>query len=83
MYPLDFTLSAVDTYTISVGGTVSVLSPAFRVDIPANLYATPLANNLYFYENERDGPNFISTPLRSAAGHLNDAKGRGLQFAYV
>ncbi len=74
VYPIDFTLSAVDTYTISVSGAVSVLSPAFRIDTPANLYTTPLANNLYFYENERDGPNFISTPLRSAAGHLNDAK---------
>jgi endoglucanase len=27
---------------------------------------------LFFYQNERDGPNFIATPLRSAAGHLND-----------
>lgn len=43
------------------------------MDTPANLYVTPLANNLYFYENERDGPNFIPTPLRTAAGHLNDA----------
>jgi endoglucanase len=33
----------------------------------------PLANSLYYYENERDGPNFIATPLRSAPGHLNDA----------
>jgi len=73
VYPIDFTLSAADTYTISVSGPVAVTSPAFRVDTPANLYATPLANNLYFYENERDGPDFISTPLRSAAGHLNDA----------
>jgi len=73
VYPVDFTLSAADTYTISVSGPVSAISPAFRVDTPANLYTTPLANNLYFYENERDGPNFIPTPLRTAAGHLNDA----------
>ena len=73
VYPIDFTLTAADTYTISVSGPVTATSPAFRVDTPANLYATPLANNLYFYENERDGSNFIPTPLRTAAGHLNDA----------
>jgi len=73
VYPIDFTLSAADTYTIVVSGPVAATSPAFRVDTPANLYTTPLANNLSFYENERDGPNFISSPLRTAAGHLNDA----------
>lgn len=73
IYPIDFNLTTADTYTISVSGPVSATSPAFRVDTPANLYTTPLANNLYFYENERDGPNFIPTPLRTAAGHLNDA----------
>jgi endoglucanase len=74
VYPIDFKLSAADTYTISVQGAVSAVSPGFRVDTPANLYTTPLANNLYFYENERDGPDFIPTPLRTAPGHLNDAK---------
>jgi len=73
VYPIDFTLSAADTCTISVSGPVTATSPNFRVDTPTNLYTTPLANSLYFYENERDGPNFISTPLRAAAGHLNDA----------
>lgn len=73
VYPIDFTLAATDTYTISVSGPVSATSLGFRVDTPANLYTTPLANNLYFYENERDGANFIPTPLRTAAGHLNDA----------
>ena len=75
IYPIDFTLSKVDTYTISMSGGVSGTSPAFRVDTPENLYTAPLANNRYFYENERDGANFILTPLRTAAGHLNDAKG--------
>ncbi len=72
VYAIDFMLSAADTYTISVSAPVAATSPAFRVDTPANLYTAPLANNLYFYENERDGPDFILTPLRSAAGHLND-----------
>jgi endoglucanase len=73
VYPIDFHLSDADTYTITVSGPVSATSPGFRVDTPANLYTTALANSLYFYENERDGPNFIPTPLRTAAGHLNDA----------
>jgi endoglucanase len=73
VYPIDFTLSAADNYTIAVSGPVFATSLSFRVDTPANLYSTPLANNLYFYENERDGPNFVPTPLRTAAGHLNDA----------
>jgi endoglucanase len=28
---------------------------------------------LYFYQNERDGANFIGTQLRTAGGHLNDS----------
>jgi endoglucanase len=74
VYPIDFTLRKHDTYTITVSHGVTGTSPAFRVDTPESLYTTPLANNLYFYENERDGANFIPTPLRTAAGHLNDAK---------
>jgi len=73
VYPIDFTLSTADTYTILVSGSVAATSPSFRVDTAANLYTTPLENNLYFYQNERDGPNFIPTLLRTAAGHLNDA----------
>jgi len=73
IYPIDFSLSAADTYTVSVSGPVTAKSPPFPVDASANLYFAPLASNLYFYENERDGPNFFGTPLRTAAGHLNDA----------
>ena len=74
VYALDFdSVTTPGTYTISVIGAISASSPSFAVDTGANLYATPLANTLYFYENERDGANFIATPLRTAAGHLNDA----------
>jgi endoglucanase len=74
VYALDFdSVSAPGTYTISVTGTIAATSPSFRIDSGANLYSTPLANSLYFYENERDGANFIASPLRTAAGHLNDA----------
>ena len=74
VYALDFdSVSAAGNYTISITGTIAVTSPGFRIDTGASLYTTPLANSLYFYQNERDGANFISTPLRTAAGHLNDA----------
>ena len=73
VFALDFdSVSTAGSYTISVSGSISASSPAFRIDTGANLYSTPLANTLYFYQNERDGANFISTPLRTAAGHLND-----------
>src|SRR6202008_2212478 len=38
----------------------------------ASIYAAPLANALSFYENERDGPEYIPSALRSAPGHMND-----------
>jgi len=73
VFALDFdSVSTVGTYTISVSGSISASSPSFRIDTGANLYSTSLANTLYFYQNERDGANFIATPLRTAAGHLND-----------
>jgi endoglucanase len=74
IYPIDFTLAKADTYTISVSGAVAATSPEFRVDTAPNLYTAALENSLHFYENERDGSNFIASPLRTAAGHLNDAK---------
>ena len=73
VYPLDFdSFLTAGTYTISVSGPITATSPSFKIDSATNLYTTPLANSLYFYENERDGPNFIASPLRTAAGHVND-----------
>ena len=74
VYPIDFTLSKHDVYSIVMSNGVSATSPIFRVDTPENLYTAPLANKLYFYENERDGADFIPTALRTAPGHLNDSK---------
>jgi endoglucanase len=73
VYPLDFLVRETGKYTIEVTGPVSASSSQFRIDSPAKLYSGALANALYFYRNERDGANFIKTPLRSAPGHLNDA----------
>jgi endoglucanase len=75
VYALDFNaLSAEGEFTIVVDGPEPATSPVFRVDEAAALYSRPLANALFFYQNERDGPDFIATDLRSAPGHLNDAK---------
>ena len=73
VYALDFdSFVTAGTYTISVSGPIAATSPTFNIDIAANIYTGALSNSLFFYQNERDGPNFISTPLRTAAGHLND-----------
>lgn len=73
VYALDFdAVSTAGTYTISVASPVAATSPAFKIDTAANLYSTQLANSLFFYESERDGPNYIANSLRSAPGHLND-----------
>ena len=60
-------------YRVGILGDASAASPWFAIGSAARLYAQPLANALYFYQNERDGPDFIHTALRSAPGHLNDA----------
>jgi endoglucanase len=74
VYALDFdAVITSGTYTIVVHGPVAATSPSFAIDLAANLYAVPLANSLYFYQNERDGANFIATQLRTAGGHLNDS----------
>ena len=73
VYALDFdAVTTAGTYTISVASPIATTSAAFKIDTGANLYSTPLANSLYFYESERDGPNYIPNALRTAAGHLND-----------
>jgi endoglucanase len=61
----------VGTYTITAGGAVS---PRFAIAPAAIVYARDLEHSRYFYENERDGPNFIRTALRSAGGDQNDAR---------
>ena len=60
-------------YRVGILGDAPAASPWFTIGPAAHLYARPLANALYFFENERDGPDFIHTALRSAPGHLNDA----------
>jgi endoglucanase len=75
VYALDFRVSRAGTYHLAVLGKSQATSPSFRVDSAEKLYRAGIANALSFYQNERDGANFIPTPLRSAAGHLNDEHG--------
>ena len=73
VYPIDFTrLRAGGTYRILVAGSPGA-SPPFRIASGAALARWPIRRSLAFYQDERDGPDFIRTPLRSAPGHLNDA----------
>jgi endoglucanase len=72
VYPLNFSAPGGDLYTISVQGPVAATSPRFAVDAPGVLYPGLLLNTLWFYETERDGPDYIPNALRGAPGHLND-----------
>jgi endoglucanase len=60
-------------YTISVAGPIAATSPKFAVNTPDVLYPGLLLNTLWFYETDRDGPDYIPNALRSAPGHLNDS----------
>ena len=73
VYALNFTVPAGDGYTILVAGPVATVSPAFAVQDPEALYSGLLLNTRFFYETERDGPNYVPNALRTAPGHLNDA----------
>jgi len=66
-------LHAAGSYRVGILSDPAAASPWFPVGPAAQIYAKPLANALYFYQNERDGPDFIHTALRTAPGHLNDA----------
>ena len=60
-------------YTIQVG---SAVSPSFQVGSGSAIYSAPLTNALTFYQNERDGSNYIPSDLRTAPGHQSDASAK-------
>ncbi len=72
VYALDFSVPCGRSYTISVSGPAAATSPIFAVDQPDVLYPGLLVNSLFFYQTQRDGPNYIPNALRTAAGHLKD-----------
>ena len=60
VYALDFdAVKTPGTYTIVTSGSIPGSSPRFTIDTATNVYASALSNALSFYENERDGSNFI------------------------
>ena len=73
VYPLPFTLTGVGRYTIEIAGDAHAVSPVFAIGAPGDLYAGALFNALQFYQNERDGPDYLPSALRTAPSHLNDA----------
>jgi endoglucanase len=77
VYALDFdAVQAPGRYAIVLGGRAAASSPPFAILPAAALYQQPLIDALSFYENERDGPDFIRSPLRTAPAHLNDRLAR-------
>jgi hypothetical protein len=73
VYALDFTVAhRTGAFTIDVAGPVPATSPTFRITRAGKLYGPALDNSLSFYQNERDGPDFIASSLRTAPGHVND-----------
>jgi endoglucanase len=84
VYPLDFDgLIAPGTYTIDVTGPLAASSPSFKIDTGPNVYGNALANSLFFYRTERDGPNFIANELRTAPAHLNDQNAMTYETPHV
>jgi endoglucanase len=61
------------TYRLVLAARPATVSPWFRIGPASSLYADAVTNALSFYQNERDGPAFIRSGLRTAPGHLNDA----------
>jgi endoglucanase len=73
VYALDFNaVQTPGTYTLELTGRKPVSSPPFAIAPAQALYEAPLANALSFYQNERDGPEYIPSALRTAPAHLND-----------
>jgi endoglucanase len=74
VYPMDFTVLTAGNYTVTVAGPHQA-SSTFRVDSPAQLYVQALKNALRFFQDQRDGPDYIPSALRTAPAHLNDQRG--------
>lgn len=61
------------TYRLRLAGDHKVVSPWFRIGPATEIYAQAQANTVAFYQNERDGAQFISSALRTAPAHRNDS----------
>ena len=71
--PLDLSaLTAPGTYRIKVAGPPEAMSPPFRIDSPAALFAPRVADVVSFFQVQRDGADVIPGPLGRKPSHLND-----------
>src|SRR6185437_8844547 len=59
VYALDFPTTAAGTYTITVSGPAAARSPGFAIGAGSAVYAGAIGNALTFYQDERDGPDYI------------------------
>jgi endoglucanase len=74
IYVLDFNdVTAPGSYTITVSGPVDATSPTFMINGGSTVYGDAISNSLSFYENERDGQQYLASDLRTAPAHLHDA----------
>jgi endoglucanase len=74
VYPLDFSaVRAPGRYTLRVRGPLPAAAPV-RIAPGGVLFARPMANAVAFYRVQRDGPDFVRSPLRTAPAHLNDRR---------
>lgn len=72
--PLAFTIASPGSYHLVARGSSPSRSPDFPVDAPSARYADALRHALALYQVQRDGPDFVPGPLRTAPAHLNDAQ---------
>jgi endoglucanase len=75
VYLLDFSSAslAAGKYSITVtGGAVGAKSPPFRIGTATNFYSQLLANALFFYQSQHDGPDVNSAVMGRQPSHLTD-----------
>ena len=74
-YALNFSsVETAGTYFAKVKGPVTAESPPFLIASGSQLYERALANALFFYEVQQDGPNVNSSALDRQPSHLTDEK---------
>jgi endoglucanase len=84
VHPLDFDpVIAAGSYSVEVTGAATATSPTFAIGPGPAVYGQALANALFFYQTERDGPNYIPNELRTAPAHLNDQTARVYETPHV
>jgi hypothetical protein len=75
VYAIDFSkLHGPGEYRITVGGTASARSPRFRVAPAADLFGRVAADNVRFFQVQRDGADVVPGILDRKPSHLADRR---------